>query len=150
MNHAEQQYLPNASNCAGLDNPDNCAKSPNDHWQVMTCIRACAGDHVAGLLLSQVLYWYPKRRAGQKGVKKSASDWQADLMLSRDQVRRINAVLKRLELVEITKAPWGRFKSDSTFYTPTAKALELVKPQGGKSPMVSKPQGGNPPINRKY
>lgn len=122
----------------------------NTQWRVMTCIRACKGDHTAGLMLSQLLYWWPRKYACHKGIKKSASDWDAELMLGEKPVKRINKLLTGLGFVEIYQAPWGHFKSDSTFYVLTEKALALDKaplPTGGmvtdKAPL---PDGGVPDI----
>jgi len=141
-NHSVQTHLATAEAeasqaIASFDNPPAGVKSPDDRWYVMACIRACGGDHTAGLVLSQLLYWWPKKRAGQKGVKKSVSDWEAELMLGEKPTKRINKVLTRLEFVEIYKAPWGHYQSDSTFYVLTPKALALLKAPLPKVQVVS-------------
>lgn len=135
---------PESTQSIAFDDPSNCAKnSHDDEWHVMACVRLCRGDHLAGLLLSQLIYWWPRKRPGQKGVKKSVSDWQAELMLSRAQVERINRVLTKLGLIEIYQAPWGHFKSPSTFYVLTPAALDWGKPLATKQQMVSgKPLAG--------
>jgi hypothetical protein len=133
-NHSEQEYQAAADAAA-----QSIASTTTDPWWVMACIRACEGDHVAGLMLSQLLYWWPRKRPGQKGVKKSVSDWQAELMLGRKPVERINKLLMHLGLVTIYLAPWGRLKSDSTHYVLTDKALALLKAHAPTGLRVDRP-----------
>jgi hypothetical protein len=132
MNNAkfEQQAVESAQSIAQED-------KPTEQWNVMICIRACGGDHTAGLALYQLLYWWPRKYACHKGVKKSLSDWKDELMLGRKQVERINTALVKLGFVEIYQDKWGHFKSPSTFYVLTEKALALNKPLVQKVHMVS-------------
>lgn len=134
-------------------------------WLFMDCVIACGDDHAAGSVLHQLLYWWPKKRPDQNGVKKSVPEWKAECRVSKDQINRINKKLINLKLVEIHQGPWGHFKSPSNFYVLTEKALALLKPyagnplmvsatqaentptpQEGKSPMVDIPQAGNPAV----
>jgi hypothetical protein len=121
----------------------------------MAYVRLCKGDHKAALLLAQLVYWWPKKRASQKGVKKSCAEWQTELMLSEKEVARINKLLKALGLIEIYQAPWGHFKSISTFYVLTDKVLaiaplpkvgvvqeEALPPKGGVVTKASPPKVG--------
>jgi|GEM_PF-4931975 len=128
-----------------LDNRQTRAKNREDyHWRVMACIRACAGDHTAGLVLNQLLYWWPRKLGKHRGVKKSVTDWEAELMLGEKPVKRINAKLKALGFVEIYLDTWGRYKSDATFYVLTPKALALLKaplPTGGVVAKAPLPTG---------
>ncbi|REE21202.1 hypothetical protein B0G71_4354 [Paraburkholderia sp. BL27I4N3] len=107
--------------------------------------RAMGFDLEAAVVLGQIRYWWPKRVRGHRGVKKSYADWKKELGISKDKVQRINGVLVRCGMVEIYKGPWGRFKSESTFYVLTEKALAM-RALAGKPPMLQKALAGNPPI----
>jgi hypothetical protein len=124
MDHAETEHIKEA-------------EALPQQWHVMACIRTCGGDHLAGLVLSQLLYWWPRKGTNHKGIKKSFADWKDELMLGRKPVERINAVLVKLGFVEIYQDKWGHFKSPSTFYVLTEKALALIKAPAPKVLMVS-------------
>jgi len=118
-------------------------KTEDTRLYSMAYVRACGKDHKAALVLAQLFYWWPKKRANQQGVKKSASDWEIELELSEAEVARINKVLVKLGLVEIYKAPWGHFKSESTFYILTAKAFELQAPPTNQGVVSGEALPGN-------
>jgi len=112
----------------------------------MAYVRLCKGDHKAALLLAQLVYWWPKKRANHRGVKKSYGDWEAELMLSEKEVKRINKVLeKELGLVEIYQEAWGHFKSISTFYVLSEQVLGIKAPSPTGGVVVEEapsPKGG--------
>ncbi|MDR8399207.1 hypothetical protein NE850_23070 [Paraburkholderia sp. USG1] len=153
-----------AENLAVASTAQSIAQTPdlNIHRQddtrcfSMADVRACGGDLESAIVLGQIRYWWPKKNAKHRGVKKSYADWKAELGMSKEKVQRINDVLMKCGMVEIYFDTWGHYKSKATFYVLTAKAL-AVKAQVGnspmvsvaqveKSPMVSKAQVGNPPI----
>ena len=58
-------------------------------------IDLCEGDHIAALLLSQILYWSERTRDPDGWFAKSAPEWERELGLSKYQVSRLIQGSKR-------------------------------------------------------
>lgn len=71
------------------------------------------GDLMAGLLLSQIVYWFtPDRqgrskiriqREGRRWMAKKHSEWYEEIRMTEDQVRRALGMLKKAGLVEVKR-----------------------------------------------
>lgn len=62
-----------------------------------------AGDVVAGILLSQILYWWPRatiQREGQTWIAKASKEWWEECRVTEDQARRSLKALRDRGLVE--------------------------------------------------
>lgn len=90
---------------------------------------ACKRDKKAALMLAQLLYWWPRRINGNRGIKKSLVDWDNELCFTRYEAEHARDKLVKLGLVELYFAPWGRYESDATFYVLTPAALALMIPE---------------------
>jgi hypothetical protein len=86
--------------------------------------KAC-GDPVGGLMLGELLQWWPKKRSNQKGIKKSYADWKEDMGIARYKIDKAVPLLTGGGWIETYEGPWGHFASKSTFYVLTPKALAL-------------------------
>jgi hypothetical protein len=100
-------------------------------------IDACGGDIISALVFAQIGYWFTpnpatgktllrkKAKDGQLCLKKSVSDWKAELRLTRRQVERANKILVAHDLVQIELDQWG--KSKAYHYRLTVTGLSLVQ-----------------------
>ena len=77
---------------------------------IKKCYVEAAGDLHAGLLLSQIMYWFGVNRRGElrtslefegkRWIAKKTKDWEEECFLTVDQARRCLALLKRKKLIE--------------------------------------------------
>lgn len=78
----------------------------------MIYVDIAGGDILAGLLLSQIIFWNLPNKDGRSKLRvqkedklwlaRKHSDWYQEIRMSEDQVRRALGVLKELNLVEVS------------------------------------------------
>lgn len=84
-----------------------------------------AGDVVAGVFLSQVLYWMPRttvHRDGRSWIVKAPRDWWEECRLTEDQARRATKALRDRGLIETRVWKWNG--TPTTHLTLIEEALE--------------------------
>lgn len=97
----------------------------------MVYVDIAGGDILAGLLLSQIIYWnlptkdgrsrLQVQKEGKLWLARKHSDWYQEIRMSEDQVRRALSVLQDLQLVEVK-----RFKFDGNPTTHISLNRNLV------------------------
>jgi hypothetical protein len=78
------------------------------------------GDHLAAMLLSQVLYWSDKTDDAEGWFYKTADEWQAELGMSNYQVKRAAAILETFgvetRVRKVKKTPKMHYRIDMPFF----------------------------------
>jgi hypothetical protein len=72
-------------------------------------LRFADGDHLAALLMSQLLYWHKRATLPDHWIAKSAEDWMQELGMSAYQIKRAIAKLKKLGFPVETKTAKSPF-----------------------------------------
>lgn len=79
------------------------------------------GDHLAALLLSQILYWSDKTADPDGWFYKTADEWQTELGMSTYQVKRAATLLNKLgietKVRKVKTAPKMHYRIDMPLFT---------------------------------
>jgi hypothetical protein len=79
------------------------------------------GDHLAALLLSQILYWSDKTDNPDGWFYKTADEWQAEIGMSGYQVRRAATILAKFGVVtevhKVKTTPKMHYRIDMSLFT---------------------------------
>lgn len=79
------------------------------------------GDHLAALLLSQILYWSDKTADPDGWFYKTADEWQAEIGMSGYQVKRAATILAKFGVVtavhKVVKTPKMHYRIDMQIFT---------------------------------
>lgn len=79
------------------------------------------GDHLAALLLSQILYWSDKTDNADGWFYKTADEWQAEIGMSAYQVKRAATTLAQFGVVtavhKVAKTPKMHYRIDMQIFT---------------------------------
>lgn len=79
------------------------------------------GDHLAALLLSQILYWSDKTDDIDGWFYKTADEWQDELGMSNYQVKRAAALLEQFGIEtrvrKVSKTPKMHYRIDMSLFT---------------------------------
>lgn len=106
------------------------------------------GDHVAALILNQVLYWSDRTTDPDGWFYKTAEEWEEELCISRFQLDRSRKVLTplglRTELRKVGGAPKVHYRLDFECFVERLQAflqeLDFQETSKSKSPILKKPE----------
>lgn len=103
------------------------------------------GDHLAALVLSQIVFWSDKGDDEEGWFYKTAGEWESELCISYYQLKRVTDILAKFgiekKLKKVNGAPTLHFRINETvFYKLLVQQLEIEVSRNSRNSKFEKPE----------